>query len=691
MARTRGSLAERDIAVKTLWCLLPPHRRLDMARGQQAWMPGHLYRISTSSMLQFFRNIFKTKLGLLLTFAFLALIALAFATADVANTGSFGGVAGGDRVAVVGDTRISTAELVRAANSALDRARQQNPTLSMQTFIAQGGLEQILDQLIDRAAISEYAESHGFRAGDNLINSEIQQIPAFRGPDGNFSPEIYRAALTAQGLNDSLVRADLRQGLLAQLMLQPATVGALYPQAAANRYALLFKERRIGSIGFLPSAAFAPTTAPDQATLARYYQSARNRFVRPERRVIRYATFGADAVAGSAVPTPAAIAARYERDKAQYAARELRSFTQLIVPTQAAAQAIRQRVAGGITLEAAAQGAGLRTSEVAAVQRAALRTQTSEPVAAAYFGAEQGALTAPARSPLGWHIARVDTVRREAGQTLAQATPGITASLTQENRTRALADLSAEIEERLDGGETLPQVAQSLRLTPQSTSPLLASGASFEGGAAAPPQLAPVLATAFQMEESSPQLAQLNGDQFVIFEVTGITPSAAAPLAEIRDEVVASWRQAEGARLAKAAADRILAKIARGTSYAQAAAAEQRNLPAPDAINLSREELAARRERVAPQLALLFSMAQGTAKPLEAPRNEGWFIVDLDRIELGTLASGDPLALQARRELSTAFSGELTEQAVAALRKEVGVDINRSAVDAVRRQLTGAN
>ncbi|HEU4821450.1 MAG TPA: SurA N-terminal domain-containing protein [Qipengyuania sp.] len=643
-------------------------------------------------MLQFFRNIFKTKLGLLLTFAFLALIALAFATADVANTGSFGGVAGGDRVAVVGDTRISTAELTRAAGQALDRARREDPTLSMPAFIAQGGLDEVLNQLIDRTAIAEYARSQGFRAGDNLINSEIRQIAAFRGPDGNFSPEIYQNAITAQGLNDAMVRDDLRQGLLAQLMLEPATIGVAYPQAVANRYALLFKERRIGTVGFLPSSVFAPTGEPDQATLARYYQSARTRFIRPERRVIRYAVFGPEAVEGSIAPTPAAIAARYERDMAQYAARELRSFTQLIVPTQAAAEAIRQRVAGGGTLEAAAQAAGLRTSQLASLQQAALSSQASQAVAAAYFGAAEGALTTPARSPLGWHVARVDAVRREAGQTLAQATPDITAALTEENRAQALADLSADIEQRLDEGGTLAQVAQSLELTPQSTAPVIANGMGYGGGPAAPPLLAPALATAFQMDESSPQLAQLPGsDQFLIFEVTNITPSAVAPLAEIRNDVVAAWRQSEGARAAKAAADRILAKMARGSSYAEAAAPEKPGLPAPESINLSREELAARRERVAPPLALMFSMAQGTAKPLEAARNEGWYVVDLDRIELGTLAPGDPLAAQARSELATAFTGELTQQAVAAIRKEVGVEINPAAVDAVRKQLTGAN
>lgn len=639
-------------------------------------------------MLQFFRNIFKTKLGLVITFALLALIALAFATADVANTGTFGGVAGGDRVAVVGDEKIATADLARAATQALERARQQNPTLTMQGFIAQGGLQDVLEQLIDRAAIAEYAREHGFRAGDNLINSEIQSIGAFRGADGNFSADVYRNALAAQGLTDKLVREDLRQGLLAQLLLEPAAIGVRYPGAVANRYALLFKERRIGSIGFLPASAYAPSAAPSQAALERFYQSNRARFIRPERRVIRYAEFGPEAVEGRSTPTAAQVAERYKRDQAKYAASETRSFTQLIVPTQQAAQAIAQRVAGGATLEAAAQGAGLRTSQLDSLDRAALTSQTSQAVASAYFGANEGAITAPARSSLGWHVARVDEVTRSAGRSLAQATPEITAELTAENRARALADLSAEVEQQLDEGATLPEVSQSLRLQPQTTGPLVATGQGYEGAPNAPAVLSTALSTAFQMEEGTPQVAQVGDDRFLIFEVTAITPSAVAPLAEIRDEVAAAWRQAEGAEAARAAAQRVLAKVEAGTPLAAALSAE-RGVPAPEAVNLSREELAQRQGRVPPPLALLFSMAQGSTKRLEGPGNTGWYVVDLDRIELGTLAPGDPLALQARRELAQAFANELTQQAVAAIRKEVGVEVNRAAIDTVRRQLVG--
>ena len=52
-------------------------------------------------MLETFRNALKSKIGAGIALIVLILIALAFASGDVASTGGFGGVAGGDRVATI--------------------------------------------------------------------------------------------------------------------------------------------------------------------------------------------------------------------------------------------------------------------------------------------------------------------------------------------------------------------------------------------------------------------------------------------------------------------------------------------------------------------------------------------------------------------------------------------------------------
>ncbi|WP_228243827.1 peptidylprolyl isomerase [Porphyrobacter sp. GA68] len=641
--------------------------------------------------MKFFRNFFKSKLGLGITLGFLALIAFAFASSDVANTTMFGGVAGGDRVAVVGDTRISTADFTRSANDAVQRLRQQDPTLSMSAFVAQGGLEQVLEQMVSRTAIAEYAGRIGLRAGTNLVNSEIQGISAFRGPDGRFNQAIYTQALAAQGLNDRLVRDDLAAGLLAQQLLRPATYGTVIPSSVAQRYAALFKERRRGTIAFLPSAAFAPAGDPTDAQLQAFYQTNRDRFIRPERRILRFATFGADAVSGQVEPTEAAIAAYYQANQAQFAASETRSFTQVIAATQDQANAIRQAAQGGQSLANAAQQVGLRTTNLNALSRAALTQQASEGVAQAYFAAPAGALTAPARSALGWHVAQVTNITRQPGRTLAQARGEIAATLRERNRTEALNALSEEVEERLAQGSSLPQVAQTLGVQVRTTPPVTAEGLVYGSlDQTIDAAVRPAVATAFQMEESEPQLTEIAPGEYLLFDVQRITESGVAPLAEIRGDVATAWRLAQGLAAASRAADRLAAQAQGERTLAQAAAAASVTQAQIENIDLTREQLAqTASQRVPPPLALLFSMASGTSKKLEAEQGLGYYVVDLQSVEAGALASSDPLVAQARSSLGPLLGDEYAQQLAAAARAAVGYERNDAAFTAVRRQLTG--
>jgi peptidyl-prolyl cis-trans isomerase D len=642
-------------------------------------------------MITFFRKFFGSKLGLGLTLGFLGLIAFAFASSDVANTAVFGGVSGGDRVAVVGDEKIGNADFSRTVSSAVDQVRRENPTITIPAFVEQGGLDTVLQQMIDRTAVSAYAREYGLRAGDNLINSEILQISAFRGPDGNFSQDAFLAALRQQGLNEAMLRRDLGDSLLAQQLLVPALSGTQMPQKLAMQYAALLRERREGAVGFLPSAAFAPTDDPTDEQINAFYRETRENYVRPERRTIRYATFGVENLDTDVTPTAEEIAARFERDSAEYAAREERSFTQLIVPTEEAANALRQRVSAGASLAAVAREAGFSTTQLGPIEQSAYADVANAEVAQAVFAAAQGQLAEPARSALGWHVVRVDRINRIPARSLAQVTPEITEELLAEKRAQALADMSARVEEQLEEGVSFSQMAANIGVEVSQTAPLTADGRIYDNPAAqTPPQLRGAISTAFQMEEGEPQLAELvRGTTYMLFEVSEVTASAAAPLSEIRQQVVIDWRLAEGAAAAKEAADRVIGRVRGDTTLAAAMREEEVNLPPVDNLSINREELLSQGQQIPPALALFFSMAQGTTKRLEAPGNIGWFVVDLDKILTGEVQADDPIVASARQQLRGAISDELAEQLTLAIREELGVETNEAAVAAVRRQLTG--
>ncbi len=645
-------------------------------------------------MIQFFRNIIFSKIGAGVTIAFLVLIALAFASGDILNVGGSSSIQSSDEVAQAGPHKVTAAEFEKAMTNALESEKQNNPQLSMKAFIAGGGTELVLRQLLDRNAVMAFGDKHGIVAGDRLIDSEIAKIPSVQGADGRFNQKIYEQFLQQRRLTDKMVRGDLAAELVSRQVLAPAGFGAAFPQEATLRYAALLREHRKGSIAYLPSASFAPKTPPSDAEITAFYNKTRSNYLLPERRVIRYATFDAAVVKSVAAPTDAEIAARYAANQAQYAASETRKIVQLIVPTEAAARAILAETAKGVSLEQAAKSKGLAAAS-SSVDKAAFASQTSPAVADAAFGSRTGAIVGPAKSGLGWHLLRVDGIDSKPARTLEQARAELTTAISEAKRRQALSDFSANIEEKFDRGSALSDITTQLGVTPSQTAPLTADGKAFGNPAAPalPTELARVVQAAFSMDrENQPQLAEIEpGKKFVVFDVTAITPAAPAALAEIKPGVVNELMLQKGEVAAKAAADRVLAATKRGTDLAAAVAALGMQLPSVDPIDMGREQLNVQGKQIPPPLALLFSMAQGTVKLYPAPRNRGWYLVAVKQIIPGMVAASDPMLASARKELAQLTGREYGDQLRRAIGAEVGVSRKDSAIKAAVAQVSGGN
>lgn len=642
-------------------------------------------------MLAFFRSMIQSRLGAIVGVVFLLLIALAFAGADVTGLRT-GSLLGGDTVATIGHATVTGSELDRTIRSAFDSERQQNPTLTLKGFLGEGAFDEVLAGLIDRAAVQEWGQMYGIGASTRLVDSEIAKLPAFQGPDGKFSQTAYDALLAQRGLTDRAVRDDLTKGLMARQLLSPAALGGTMPREATMRFAALLKEKRTGSILFIPSDPFAPKTPASDQQLAAFYQGNTARYQRPEHRTIRYALLDDASLKNVPAPSDAEVQQRYKANAALYAASELRSITQVIVPTEAAAKALTAEIAGGKTIEAAAAAKGLSASKIADKTRDALAGQTSKAVADAVFAAAKGKLITPAKGSLGWTVARIDAVTTRAGKSLEQARAEIVAALTADKRKAALVDLSTRAEEQFENGSSLSDVAKSLGLTVVTAEPVLADGTLYgKPGTAAPTDVTPLVQAAFGMDrEGQAQVAPLEqGVKFALFDVAQIAPAAAPPLAEVKEQVARDYALRQGAAAAKAAADKVLAAVARKQTLADAAKAAGVALPKVDDVALTREQVNAMQPKIPAPIALMFTMVKGAAKRLEAPNGAGWVIVQLKDVEPGQIAPNDPVIAAASGEFGRLVGKEYAEELRAAFRAEVGVKRNESAIRTLRTTLNG--
>ncbi len=642
-------------------------------------------------MITAIRRMFSSTIGKFLALAFVALVGLAFALGDVTGNSSFGGI-GGANVAKVGSEEIGVGELRDRARQAYNQARQQQPGMTMAAFVESGGLDQVLDQLVEGLAFDQFATQMGFSVSKRLIDGRIADLPAFAGVSGRFDQKVFENFLRQNGLTETQLRRDLRQQLLIEQLAAPIAMMPRIAPGMAQPYAALLMEQRRGQATFIPASPFAPTADPADAALKTFLSQNAAKFTVPERRVIQYALFDRSAVPVPAV-TDAEIAKVYKDNAALYAASETRRFAQVIVPDQATANSLAAKVRGGASLAAAAQAAGLSASTTGDLTQSAYAATSSAAAAKAAFAAKRGDLIGPTQTGLGWTVARVEDATARPARSLADASAEIRTELGKNKANEAIVDYYNAIQDAVNGGASVEEVAADRKLQLVETPALLPSGRAPGQPAFTPaPELAPLVSQAFQAAgEGEGHIATLvENERFAVYAVKSIVAAAPPPFAQIRGDLLSEWRFAQGQKVARDKARTIAKAVEGGKSLADAVAAAGPNIGNAQTIGGRRAELGAGGKPVPPELALLFSMAKGSVKTLEIPGNRGWMVIALTDVQRPDPKSIEPQRVAAiAQPLAPAFGNELIEQLAAEAKRRIGVTINKDLVNQLRAELTG--
>lgn len=641
-------------------------------------------------MISFIRKLLGSRWGALFALAFVVLVGFAFALGDVTGSGSFGGLGQG-HVAKVGDRKIGLGEFQDLLDNSLRAERRDNPTLDMAKFVESGGLDSTLERLINRYALSAFGEEHGIAVSKRLVDSEIRKLPNVNGPDGRFSEQAFQAFLQGLELTEQMIRDDFTQNLYAQQILPVASAGAPAPNSLVLPYASLLLEKRAGNVALIPSQAFLPTTLPGEAQLQAYYRANSATFTIPEKRAISYAIFDASIVDAKADATTQEIADYYKANAKQYAASQTRDISQLVFPTEAAAKAALAKLAGGQSMAAVAGELGLSATDSNGITREALTTAASKAVADAVFAAPAGKTAGPARGGLGWYVVKVNKVNQIAARPLASVSAEIAKTIATEKKAELLSDLTSEIEDEFAGGATIADMAKANGLKVETTPKLFANGQNPASPAYKPiAEMQRILPAAFEMEsDGEAQLIELvPGEKFAMVSVADFEEAAPPPLAAVRDIVVQQWALSEGSKRAKAVAAQVQRAVLGGKSLAEAMAAVGAKLPAVESVSGSRIDLNRQGQQMPPPLAMMFAMKKGTAKTLDAGRNQGWFVVHLNEVIKGDASGNRELLAARQQEMLGLLQQEYAAQLINAARAEVGVSKNDGAIKDIRNRLT---
>ncbi|RVT41184.1 SurA N-terminal domain-containing protein [Sphingobium algorifonticola] len=646
-------------------------------------------------MLSFFRRILRSKFGVFISLAFLAIIAFAFAAGDITNLGGMSGIGGSGGVAAkAGGETLTVTELQSRAQRAFEQQRSQNPTLQIGEFIAQGGVEQVFDQMVAGVTVSAYADDQGMAVSKRMVDAEIASIPAFQDASGKFSETLFRQLLAREGIQEPALRADIARDLIGKQLIGPAGLGVQLGRDMVLPYASLLLEARSGRIAAIPAGAFAPKTPPTDAQVQAYYTKNADRYSIPEQRRLRYAVIDSSRFVGAATPTDAEIAAYYAQNKASYAARETRSFDRLVMPTEAAAKAIAAEVKGGKSMAQAAQAAGLAVATLKDQSRDAMARDGNAALAQAAFAAPTDAVVGPVRTPLGWQVLRVTAINGVPERTLAQVRPEIIATLRTRKTEQLLGDFTGKIEDQVGDGATFDDVAKDNGLAVETSRLVISTGQDVQDTIFQPgPDLKILLKPGFDMSaDDDAQLVPLvPGQRYALLDVADIVAPAPPPLAKVRAIIAEQYLLSLGAAKAKQVADQIRVQVAKGTPLDAALKSTGVTLPAPQTVAGRRADLLRGQQRPSPEIALLFAMTPKSVKTLDLPGGQGTLVVVLDQIQRADAASQPALVERVRGQFVQVVGGEYADQFERAMEKRLRVKRDAAAIEKAKQALRTAN
>ena len=646
-------------------------------------------------MLSFFRRVSKSKVGTgIMAFVLIAILA-GFAVADLRNFGSgdIGFGAGSGNLAKVSNQVVSEREVGDTLQRRLQVVRQERPDADYASII--GEFPQVIEAMIDQAALLAFGDKYDFPLSKRLIDAEIAQLPGAKSLGGQVTEQSYQQFLSQQRMTDKQLRQLLSAGLLQRLLLTPVATNARVPVGMATPYASMLLEMREGEAAIVPADVFKAGLNPNDAQLQQFYAANRARYTVPEQRALRIARIGPEQVAGVGA-SEQEIAAYYNANKASYAAIDTRSLSQVVVQDQNTANAIAQRAkaSGNLAAAAAPAGSSAAVTSLKDQSRGDYAGVAGEKAAAAVFGAAPGTVVGPLQSDFGWAVVKVDSVKAGGGKTLEQARGEIATKLSAEKRKGAIEELVDKVQTALDEGSNFNEAIAAAKLTATTTPLVTANGTSRTDAAfKLPAELAPALKPGFEIAQNdAPEIVSLGDAGYAVVSPAEVVPAAPAPLASIRERIVSDWINEQANKRAEEVANQIASKASGGMSLADAVKGSGVALPPTRQIGARRIQISDQQGNVPPAMKILFTVAAGKSRAAPNPQGGGYFVVKTNKITPGNALMSPGLITQVQGELSQAMAQDYAAQFVADIKRTMKVKRNDSAIQAYRtRLLTSGN
>ncbi|HEX6120526.1 MAG TPA: peptidyl-prolyl cis-trans isomerase, partial [Dongiaceae bacterium] len=463
-------------------------------------------------------------------------------------------------VLTVGSMKYTREEFSRDLQRKLRQFQQQGLNINAQQFAALGGVDQILNQATSRMLMTQYADKLGLAIPQNMAIADIQSNNAFHNAAGQFDRDQFLAVLGDNGLSEAGYVQMVSDQMRLQQLTGPAFAPLTVPPALEDRIYAYLNEKRSAEYLVIPDASMTGIQDPDQATLEKFYKDNISQYQRPEYRAFIALHLTAEDFAKDVTIPDDQLKSEFESRKAEFATPETRAVEQVVVQDKAKADAIVAAVKGGQSfadaVKAATGGVPVDLGEVT-------KDKLPGAIADQAFALPADGVSEPLKSAFGLHVVHIKSITPGVTKTFDEVKDQLRKELALAQAGDAMVSVVNQLDDKLAGGASVEEAAQSLQLKTQKYDAVDSSGKDRNG------KDTNVIPDILQLAEGTEAgqtslVSTLSDGSYAVVQVTSVIPAEAKPLTEVTDQVKQDWLAKARRDAADAKAKEIAGKVKAG-------------------------------------------------------------------------------------------------------------------------------
>lgn len=494
----------------------------------------------------------------------------------------------GREVAEVDGHPIKQPEFDEAHRRQLESMRERAPQMDVRMFDTPQARQQTLDGLVrDRVADAAARKLHlDASVSDERILRIFTSDPQFaqiRNPDGTVNKDF----LAMQGMSSEMFVQRLKRDLANQQVFTGVTATGLISNAAATMAVDALLQQREVAIKRFDASAYVERATPTDAEIELYYKANPARFRMREQATIEYLVFDMAAVEKTISVSAEDARKLYDDNPKRFTVPEERRTSHILVTAdkdapaadkekaKAKAQAILDELRK--KPDAFAEIAKTRSDDkISAAQGGDLDFNgrggmISPAFEEAAFALKAGEISNVVETEFGYHIIKLTATRGGERKPFDEVKGELEAELRKQAAQKKFAEASEKFSNTVyTKADSLQAAIDEFKLEKKTATVQRQPAPGATGPLASPKLLDALFAADSIASKRNTEAIDVGPSQLVSARVLSHTPERLPPLAEVREQVVASVKAGQAAELARKDGKALLDTLKAGGEIADA-------------------------------------------------------------------------------------------------------------------------